>query len=331
MSELNPSLPVTIDDIHAAARLIGAEAVRTPLVSHPLLDEMTGGRVLLKCENLQRTGSFKFRGAYNAIAALSQEQRDRGIVAVSSGNHAQGVAEAGRLFGASTTIFMPSDAPKIKLERTARSGARVVTQPRKDREAALAAFLGEHGGTLVHAYNDAKVIAGQGTAGLEIIEDCQARGIVPDVVMVPCGGGGLSAGVGLAVRSSFPDVNVFLSEPVGYDDYAQSLERGVPVPNTQPGGSVIDALLAASPGEIGFAINRHNKARAVAVSNADALGAVAFAFRELKMVLEPGGAAALAALLRGLVDSRGKTIVVVLSGGNIDPARLQDALDNSLH
>lgn len=317
-----------IDDVRAAAKRIAGHAVRTPLLSNALLDEATGARVLIKPENMQRTGTFKFRGAYNAIAVLSHEVRLAGIVAVSSGNHAQGVAEAARLFGAASTIVMPADAPEIKRRRTERSGGRVVTYDRRteDRDTVVAAHIAKHGGTLIHPYNDFHVIAGQGTIGLEVAEDCAARGIVPDAVLVPCGGGGLSSGVGLALRDAYPSIALTLVEPDGFDDYRRSLAEDRIVANTATAGSICDALLASSPGAVGFALNRANHARAVSVSDAEALAAVAFAFRELKLVAEPGGAVGLAALLSGKVAARGETVVVVLSGGNIDPPVLARAL-----
>ena len=317
-----------IDDVRAAAERIAGHAVRTPLVPSPALDEATGARVLLKCENLQRTGSFKFRGAYSAIDALARDERERGVVAVSSGNHAQGVAEAARLFGIRATIVMPADAPVVKRERTIRSGGRIVDydRAREDRDTVAARFIAEHGSVLIHPYNDPNVIAGQGTAGLEIADDCAAAGLRPDVIVIPCGGGGLSAGIGLAVRDRFPAAAIVLVEPENFDDYERSLREGRIVANAAASGSICDALLAPSPGSIGFAINRANQASAIAVSDAEALVAVAFAFRELKLVVEPGGAVALAALLSGHVDAVGRTVVVVLSGGNIYEVVLRKAL-----
>jgi threonine dehydratase len=302
--------------------------LRTPLVSNPVVDEIAGARVLLKCESLQRTGTFKFRGAYNAIAALSREERDQGVVAVSSGNHAQGVAEAARLFGIRATIVMPTDAPAIKRERTLRSGGHILVydRGREEREAVARRFMAEHGGVLIHPYNDRNVIAGQGTAGLEIADDCAAAGLRPDLVVVPCGGGGLSAGVGLAVRDRFPAASIVLVEPEGFDDYARSLRDGRIIANDQTSGSVCDALLAPSPGPVGFAVNRENGATAVSVSDAEALAAVAFSFRELKLVVEPGGAVGLAALLAGRLDNL-ETVVIVLSGGNLDEPVLRRAIE----
>ena len=297
MTTPDPTLP-TIADVRRAAERIAGHAVRTPLLSSPFLDERVGGRVLLKCENLQRTGSFKFRGAYNALAALPRETRARGIVAVSSGNHAQGVAEAARLFGVRATIIMPSDAPATKRLRTERSGGRIVTYDRasEDRDAVAARFIAEHGGTLIHPFDNAEVIAGQGTAGLEIAEDCAAAGLTPDAVLVPASGGGLSAGIGLAVR----DWSARHRHRAGR---AGRLRRLPPVAGRRRDRRQRDVRQARSamrcsstqPGALGFAVNRANAATGVAVSDAEALAAVAFAFRELKLVVEPGGAVALAA------------------------------------
>lgn len=319
---------VTLADIEAAAARLAGQAVRTPLLAVPHLDALTGARVFLKPESLQRTGSFKFRGGYNAVASLVPAVRAKGVVAVSSGNHAQGVAEAARLFGAPATIVMPADAPPAKLARTRRSGAEVVTYDRatEDRDAVGAAILAERGGTFIHPYDDARVIAGQGTTGLEIAADMAALGVAPDLVAMPCSGGGLGAGIGVAMRATFPDCAVALVEPEGFDDYARSLQAGHPVANDRQAGSICDALMAVAPGAIGFALNAAADTRAVAVSDAEALAAVAFAFEELKLVVEPGGAVALAALLSGRLDVRGGTAVIVLSGGNIDPAVLAQAL-----
>ncbi len=317
-----------IDDIRAAAARLAGQAVRTPLLVSPHLDAVTGARVLLKPECLQRTGSFKFRGGYNAVASLDPAVRARGVVAVSSGNHAQGVAEAARLFGVPAVIVMPADAPPAKLARTRRSGADVITydRAREDRDAVGAAVLADRGGTFIHPYNDAAVIAGQGTVGLEIAADAQAMGLVPEFVAMPCSGGGLGAGIGIAMRATFPGCAVVLVEPEGFDDYARSLRAGRPVANATQAGSVCDALMAVAPGAIGFALNSAADTRAVAVSDDEALAAVAFAFEELKLVVEPGGAAALAALLSGKLDVKGRTVAVVLSGGNIDAAVLMRAL-----
>jgi threonine dehydratase len=318
----------TIDDVRRAARRIAGRAVRTPLLSSPALDEATGARVLIKCENLQRTGSFKFRGACNAIAAMDAARREAGVVAVSSGNHGQGVAEAARLFGIRATLVMPADAPANKRARVVRSGGAIVDYDRAndDREAVAARTIAAHGGTLIHPFDDADVIAGQGTVGLEIVADCGAQGVVPDTVLVPCGGGGLSAGVGIALGDAFEATRIVLVEPEGFDDYGRSLKAGTIVANAAATGSVCDALLARSPGAIGFALNRAHRATATSVDDGSALAAVAYAFSELKMTVEPGGAVALAALLAGDRAWRGRTVVIVLSGGNIDEAVLARAL-----
>jgi threonine dehydratase len=238
------------------------------------------------------------------------------------------VAEAARLFGVRATIVMPADAPEVKRARTERSGGRVVAYDRagEDRDAVAAHFIAEHGGTLIHPFNDVAVIAGQGTVGLEIAEDCAAAGVRPDAVVIPTSGGGLSAGIGLAVRDWSRETEIVLVEPEGFDDYRRSLAAGHIVANQRSSGSVCDALLIGQPGAIGFAVNRTHGATAVAVSDEEALAAVAFAFRELKLVVEPGGAVALAAVLAGRVEASGRTLAVVLSGGNIDLPVLAEAL-----
>jgi threonine dehydratase len=255
--------------------------------------------------------------------------RAQGIVAVSSGNHAQGVAEAARLLGVSATIVMPADAPAMKRVRTLRSGARIVDYDRasEDREAVAARLLAEEGGTLIHPFDNPQVIAGQGTVGLEIVAGLAAIGITPEALLIPCGGGGLSSGVGLAVRDAYPEVELALIEPEGFDDYGRSLLAGQILANARSSGSVCDGLLSQSPGQIGFAINRAHGAQGLTVEDGEALAAVAFAFNELKLVVEPSGAVALAALLSGRFDVRGRNVVAVISGGNIDAALLNRALE----
>ncbi len=320
-------LPVMADILAAADRIRGV-AVRTTLLGNAELDAWVGGRVLLKCETLQRTGSFKFRGAYNAVAALTPEQRAGGIVAASSGNHAQAIAEAARLFGVSATIVMPADAPAAKRAGTEARGARIVPYDRgsQDRDAIAAEIIARDGGIFIHPFNNFEVIAGQGTAGLEIGEDCRALGLSPDAILVPCSGGGLTAGVALAVKAAFPGAQAFSVEPAGFDDYRRSLAAGERLKNPSPSGSVCDALMSQLPGPIGFALNRWNLSGGLVITDAEALAAVAFAARTLKLVVEPGGAAALAAILAGRIDCRGRTVVAVLSGGNIDDAMLLRAL-----
>ena len=329
LTEIAPEHDIPgIDDVRAAAaRLLGI-AVRTPILHAPALDDMAGGRVLVKAEPLQRTGSFKFRGAFNRLSLIAPEDRAAGVVACSSGNHAQGVAEAARLLGMPATIVMPIDAPAIKRSRTLRSGATVVDYDRttQDRDAVTRALADELGATLVHPYDDAGVIAGQGTVGLEIAEDCIAAGIQPDLVLVPAGGGGLAAGIGLAISDAMPDVTLVTAEPEGFDDHARSFAAGTHVANDGMAGSLADAILTPTPGIRSFAMNKGRYAFGTAVSDDDLLAAVATAANELKLVAEPGGAAALAAILARKVDLQGRTAVVVVSGGNIDPAMLARAL-----
>ncbi len=321
----------TIADVEAAAGRIRPLAVRTPLLSFPVLDERTGLTVLLKAETLQRTGSFKFRGALNRLLLVPPERRAAGVVACSSGNHAQGVAEAARLLGMPATIVMPADAPAVKRARTERSGARVVPyeRNREDRDAIAAAIAAETGATFVHPFDDPAVMAGQGTAGLEIADACRARGLAPDAVLVPASGGGLTAGIALAMEALYPAARVHTVEPAGFDDHMRSLAAGRRVAIVPPGPSLADALLSPAPGVNTFAVNLPRLSGGFAVDEGAMLSAVAFAAMELKLVVEPGGAAGLAALLDGAFPRDGRTVVVVLSGGNVDPAVLARALDGA--
>ena len=315
-----PVLPVTSADIDAAAKVIAPFAVRTPLLSLPVLNERAGARVFLKPEMLQRTGSFKFRGAFNKLASIPQDRRAGGVVAFSSGNHAQGVAAAAKLLDMQATIVMPADAPLSKRERTKSYGAEVVLydRDREDREAIARDIAGRRGATLVPPYDDPLVIAGQGTVGREIAEDMAALGLTPDTVVAPASGGGLIAGVATAVKARFPQTQLIVAEPEDYDDHGRSLLAGQRERHDASGRTICDALMAAMPGEITFAINRRLLSGGVTASDAEVGHAVAFAFRELKLVVEPGGAVGLAALLAGRIDARGKNVVIVLSGGNVD-------------
>jgi threonine dehydratase len=318
--ELPVSLP-TAADIDEAARRLAGVALRTPLLTSAALDTMTGGRVFLKAETLQRTGSFKFRGAYNRLAAIPPEQRAGGVVAYSSGNHAQGVAAAAKLLGMPCVIVMPYDAPRAKRERTAALGAEIVLydRAREDREAIAEDIAARRGAILVPPYDDALIIAGQGTAGREIVEDLSALGLEPDVVVVTASGGGLTAGIALAVRARVPNAVLYTAEPQGFDDHARSFRSGRREQNAEVSGTICDALMARMPGKLTFAINQLLVGAGVVVSDAEVAAAVAFAFAELKLVVEPGGAVALAALMTRKVDITGKIAVAVLSGGNIDP------------
>jgi threonine dehydratase len=319
---------VAFEDIAAAAERIRGEAILTPVLRHPLLDRFAGATVLLKPESLQRSGSFKFRGAFNRLSLIPQDVRTKGVVACSSGNHAQGVAASAQLLGMPATIVMPADAPSIKLERTRGYGATVVTYDRasEDREAMAAALCRESGATFVHPYDDPGVIAGQGTVGLELADQAAALGFQLDDVMACTGGGGLSAGIALALCERSPETTFHTVEPAGFDDYKRSLEAGRRLSNPAKTGSVCDALLSESPGELGFSILRECAGEGVTVTDDEVLAAVAFAFTELKLVVEPGGAAALAALLSGKLSLAGRVVGVVLTGGNIDPQMLMTAL-----
>jgi threonine dehydratase len=310
----------TLADVDAAAMRLAGVALRTPLISSPVLDERIGGRVFLKAETLQRTGSFKFRGAYNKIAAIPESRRAAGVVAFSSGNHAQGVAAAAALLGLSAVIVMPADAPASKRARTAAFGAEVVLydRVREDREAIARKIAQERGATLVPPFDDPFVIAGQGTVGREIVVDLAALGLVPDIVLVNASGGGLTAGIALAVKAAAPRAKIFTAEPEGFDDHARSFASGRRERNAAMSGSLCDALLSPSPGEITFALNTALEVAGVTASELEVTRAVAFAFHELKLVVEPGGAVGLAALLAGRVEARGRVAVAVLSGGNVD-------------
>jgi len=320
MTDLSLPLPVEPADIDAAAQVLAPYAVRTPLLSSPALDERVGARVLLKPEMLQRTGSFKFRGAFNKISSIPMSEREGGVVAFSSGNHAQGVAAAARLLNMQATIVMPADAPLSKRERTKGYGAEVVLydRDREDREAIARAIAAKRGATLVPPYDDPKIIAGQGTIGLEIANDSTTLGIAPDIVVAPASGGGLIAGIATAIKARFPQTSLMSAEPEGFDDHARSLRAGKREPHRAEGRTICDALMASITGELTFAINQRLLSQGVTASDDEVAVAVSFVFRELKLVVEPGGAVGLAALLAGRIKARGKTVVIVLSGGNVD-------------
>ncbi len=315
-----PSAP-TLADIEDAARQIAGMAVRTPLLESPVLNERLGGRLLIKAEPLQRTGSFKFRGAYNRISRLDDREKKGGVVTYSSGNHAQGVAAAARMLGIPAVILMPADAPAIKVRNTLAYGAEVIHFYRytENREARGAAVCAERGAILVPPYEDPYIIAGQGTVGLEIAEQAAALGAALDAVLVCCGGGGLTAGTATAIAGKLPKVPVYAVEPEGFDDTTRSLRSGRLESNDPASRSICDALLAPTPGELTFSINHRLLAGGIAVSDDDARRAMATAFADLKLVVEPGGAVALAAVLSGKFPIAGKTVAVVCSGGNVDP------------
>jgi len=317
---MSDPLPVTPADIEAAASVLAPFAVRTPLLSSPAIDARCDARVFFKAEPLQRTGSFKFRGAFNKMSSIPKAARAGGVVAFSSGNHAQGVAAAAQILNMQATIVMPADAPLSKRERTKGYGAQVVLydRDRDDREAIARDIAGRRGATLVRPYDDPLVIAGQGTVGREIAEDLAALGIAPDIVVAPASGGGLVAGVATAIKARYPRAVLMSAEPEGFDDHARSLRAGQREAHGSKGRTICDALMATIPGEITFAINSRLLAQGVTASDAEVGIAVGFAFRELKLVVEPGGSVGLAALLAGHIEARGKTVVIVLSGGNVD-------------
>ncbi|HMI98197.1 MAG TPA: threonine/serine dehydratase [Micropepsaceae bacterium] len=328
MSAGSQSIPQFEDVTAAAERLVGV-AVATPFVESPALSERLGGRVFLKLETLQRTGSFKFRGAYNRLVQLSPAKRRLGVVAFSSGNHAQGVAAAAALLGIPATIVMPADAPRIKTESTRGLGAVVVPYDRKreKREAIADRIAAEKGAVVVPSFDDPHIVAGQGTVGLEIAAQAAALGVALEAVLVPCSGGGLSSGVALGLRGASPATRLFTVEPSGYDGARLSLEAGDRIAAAGTRETIADALTSPAPGIIPFAVLKACGAGGVAVDDAALMAAVGFAALKLKLVVEPGGAAALAAILSGAFNASGKTIAIVLSGGNIDPEMLQRCLD----
>jgi threonine dehydratase len=314
--------------VHAAAARLWKQAVVTPLLSSPRVDARLGGRVLVKAENLQRTGSFKFRGAYNALAQLGTVERHAGVVAYSSGNHAQGVAAAAALLGMPAVIVMPSDAPAIKVANTRADGAEIVFYDRytENREAIAARIAAERGAELLPPYDDARVIAGQGTIGLEIAAQAAALGLALDAAIASCSGGGLVTGCALALMEARAGMAVYAAEPEGLDDMRRSLAAGERLANDPNARSICDALLAPTPGVITFALARRLLAGSIAVSDDEVRHAMRIAFEDYKLVLEPGGAAALAAVLSGKLAIRDKTVAVVASGGNVDRAAFAAAL-----
>lgn len=309
-----------ISMIEAARNRIGNEAVRTPLMSSPFLDEIAGRKVFVKAECLQRTGSFKFRGGWSAVSALEPEVRQRGVIAFSSGNHAQGVALAASLHGIPSVIIMPQDAPRIKVENTRAYGAEIVLFDRSkdDRDAIGAKLSSERGLTLIRPFDEPLVIAGQGTVGLEIAEQGKEAGIEKAEVLVPCGGGGLTSGVALALEAKAPGFKVRTCEPENFDDVARSLSSGKIERNATLSGSICDAIITPQPGNITFPIMATLCGKGIAVSEEEALRAMVLAFQRLKIVVEPGGAVALAAALFHADQLEAETVIAVASGGNVD-------------
>lgn len=320
-----------IADIRSAAACIEGIAVYTPLLESERLNERLGARILLKCEMFQPVGAFKIRGAWNLMSRLSENERANGAVAFSSGNHAQAVAWAGRRLGISVTIVMPQDAPKIKIENTRALGADVVLYDRiaDDREEIARKIVGDSGAVIVPPYDHPDIIAGQGTVGLEIADQCAAMGVVPDAAIVPCSGGGLIAGCATALKNAFPGMRILAAEPEGFDDTAKSLAADKRVMNPPATGSICDALQVPIPGELTFSINRTLLAGALTVSDREVRQAMYAGFADARLVTEPGGAAGLAAAMKEKKRIAGQTICVVLSGGNADPALFAEILSDS--
>ena len=321
-------MTVSLTDIeHALERLSGA-ALRTPLLRCAELSDRAGASVLIKPENLQHIGAFKFRGAYNRLAQLDRDEQRAGVVAFSSGNHAQGVAYAAKLLGIPATIVMPTDAPRIKLENTRRLGAEVRLYERQgeSREQIASAIAAERGAVLVPSYDDPDIIAGQGTCGYELVEQAAALGMRPAALLVPCGGGGLLAGVSMAVRSLLPETAIYGVEPENFDDHARSWKSGAreSVPGTH--STLCDSLMTPTPGALTWSINRTTVSNFLVVTEDEVRHAVSFAFRYMKLVVEPGGAVALAALLSKKLNLEGQELALILSGGNIDPLVLDNCL-----
>ncbi len=320
---------MNIDMIRAAAKRLEGHARRTPILTSPFLDEIAGRRVYVKPECLQHTGSFKFRGGWSAISALTDNALKTGVIAFSSGNHAQGVALAAREHGAPAVIVMPSDAPAIKIANTRALGAEVVLYDRatEDRDAIGARLADERGLTLVKPFDEPQVIAGQGTCGLEIAEDMNALGITDADVAVCCGGGGLTSGIALALAADAPGLRVRPVEPEGFDDVTRSLASGKIERNARTSGSLCDAIITPQPGEITFPIMQAHCGPGVVVTEEECLRAVGLAFERLKIVVEPGGAAALAAALFHPDAFEGDAIIAVATGGNVDPDVFAKALE----
>ena len=317
----------TFADVQAAARRLEGVTIRTPLLENERVNRQLGGRLFLKAECLQRTGSFKLRGAYNFLASMSEADRARGVVGWSSGNHAQGLAEAARLLATKATIVMPADAPALKVANTRASGAEIVLYDRvKDsREEIGQEIATRTGATIVPPYDHPWILTGQGTAGLEIAEQVSALGVTLDAVAAPCSGGGLATGVALGVKGISPTTTVHAGEPAGFDDLARSLASGTKQKNEKLSGSICDALLAPTPGDVTFPLAQLLLGPGLVVTDEQVLDAMELAFREFKLVLEPGGAVA----LTGKLPVKDRTVAVVCSGGNVDHATFKRALDRS--
>jgi threonine dehydratase len=317
---IEQELAVGLDDVRAAAGRLRGVAHRTPVHTSRTLDGLAGRELFLKCENFQRGGAFKFRGAYDAISRLGEEQRRRGVVAFSSGNHAQGVALAARLLGAPAIICMPDDAPPVKLAATRGYGAevRIFERATVDRDSFARAIAEERGMTIIPPYDHPDIIAGQGTAALELLEQVPEL----DAIITPIGGGGLIGGTAVAAKGLRPQIRVFGVEPEGADDVRQSVEKGERV-TIPPPATIADGIRTTSPGRLTFPIIQRHVERVLVVSDAAALDALRLLLLRAKLVVEPTGAVPLAAALAGLLPAECRRIGIIISGGNIDPAVLK--------
>lgn len=318
-----------INMIRAAADRLNGHARRTPLLTSPFLDEIAGRRLYVKPECLQHTGSFKYRGGRSAVSALDPEIRAKGVLAFSSGNHAQGVARAASEFGVPSVIIMPNDAPQMKIDNTRALGAEVILYDRpngQSREMLGEQVQQERGMTLIKPYDEPQVIAGQGTCGLEIAEQARAEGITKAEVLVCCGGGGFTSGIALALEAEAPDMRVRPVEPQGFDDVARSLKSGAIETNNQMSGNICDAILTPAPGEITFPIIKRLCGPGIVITEEEALHAMALIFQRLKLVTEPGGAVAVAAALFHADEIEGDAVICTISGGNVDAPMFARAL-----
>lgn len=325
---MSDAVSISADGVRAAARRLNGVIRQTPLLECEVLNARTGGRVFVKAEPLQHCGSFKLRGAYNLIAQLPPAVRAKGILAWSSGNHAQGVARAAKFFDAPATIIMPADAPAIKTDKVRALGAEIIVYDRyrDDREAMAQEILNERGLALAPSYDHAHIIEGQGTVGLEIALEAQQRGVALDALIVCCGGGGLTAGCATILEDLCPQTDVWIAEPEGFDESWASIKAGERVKADITRRTLCDAIATPTPGRLTFPIMQRRVRGGAAVSDIEVETAMAFAFKHFKLVVEPGGAAALAALLAGKVDARGKTVALTLSGGNVDPGLFAEIL-----
>lgn len=321
--------PITVDDVRDAAATLAGVTVRTPLLENPDVNEKLGGRLLIKAECTQRTGAFKIRGAYYRISRMSADERARGAITYSSGNHAQGVARAARLLGSSALIVMPADVPPAKMEATRALGADIATFDRdtQNSDEVVARLRDETGRIVVPPSADPSVLAGAGTVTLEIFEQADALGAKPDAILTPCGGGGLTASAAIVARTLAPGCAVYAVEPELFDDTRRSLAAGRPVPNPKGRRTICDAIMTPVPNDVTFPVNLDLLAGGLVARDAEVREAMRFAYENYRIVVEPGAAVGIAAVLNGQIDIAGRTVVTVVTGGNIDRTRFCGLLD----